>query len=126
MGIVDDTLTQWRRSRFIWGETDCVMAVANYVLALTGNDPAATWRGRYHDEAGARALYDLHGGVQGIVRFGLRGIGIHEGLPAYGRPVVCRVGDHEVAGLCLGPRVAFMAERGVVEGRAEVLAAWAP
>lgn len=39
-----------------WGSHDCMMFAAGVVLAVTGEDLAGTYRGRYVDEAGARAL----------------------------------------------------------------------
>jgi hypothetical protein len=115
----------WQRSAFVWGETDCIMATCNHVLSVTGIDPAAPWRGTYHDEAGARAIYEAYGGPLGLFRFGMSLAGFHEGERAVGRPVVCSLFGHEIAGVDMGSRVAFMAEgRGLVEMRAEVLGAW--
>lgn len=43
------------RSRpFVWGNWDCCLFAADAVLALTGVDHAATFRGRYRTERGAR------------------------------------------------------------------------
>ena len=121
------TLDLWRRSQFVWGETDCIMATCNHVRDTTGIDPAAPWRGTYHDEAGAVAIYSPYGGVLALFKHGMGQVGfkmtqhLQEGFP-----VVCDVAGHEVAGVWLGPRVAFMAAgRGCVEMRAKVLGAWA-
>jgi len=41
---------------FVWGESDCCLAICN-VLHQTGHgDPAAGYRGRYSDESGARVV----------------------------------------------------------------------
>lgn len=69
---------------FAWGVFDCVLFPADCVLAMTGHDPAAEWRGRYSDEAGARRLMAEAGGLPGLAdraglarlptwRFGRRG-----------------------------------------------------
>jgi len=38
---------------FAWGEHDCALSVCNYVLAITGIDLAAEFRGQYKTEAAA-------------------------------------------------------------------------
>lgn len=122
-----DTLNDWRRSAFVWGKTDCILAVCNHVRDQTGIDPAAPWRGTYDDEAGAMAIYQQYGGVLGLFKhgMGLAGFAMTKHLQP-GFPVVCDVAGHEVAGLNIGNRVAFMAAgRGVVEMRAKILAGWA-
>jgi hypothetical protein len=48
---------------FEWGRQDCVLFVGDCIHAMTGKDPVADIRGRYADEAGARALFEeLSGG----------------------------------------------------------------
>ncbi|TAK50232.1 MAG: hypothetical protein EPO23_03230 [Xanthobacteraceae bacterium] len=39
-----------------WGRDDCALWVADIVAKATGRDPAAAWRGRYNDRAGAARL----------------------------------------------------------------------
>jgi len=47
-----------RELQFQWGEFDCALHVANCVRAITGcEDPAAAYRRKYSDEAGAAAIY---------------------------------------------------------------------
>jgi len=121
----DDLRALWRRERFEWGRTDCIMSVCNHVRDLTGTDPAGPWRGSYSDEAGAAAICAAHGGVLGLMRHGMALAGFATGPRGPGRPVVCLIGGHEIAGVDMGQRIAFMAEgRGMVEMRAEVLEAW--
>lgn len=46
-----------RRDAFEWGRRDCALFAADCVLAMTGEDPAAKFRGKYKDATGAaRAL----------------------------------------------------------------------
>ena len=40
-------LHRWAGLPFIWGETDCMMCLADWVLAVKGQDPAAHIRGTY-------------------------------------------------------------------------------
>ena len=35
------------RQPFAWGRHDCALFVADAIAAMTGEDPAADWRGRY-------------------------------------------------------------------------------
>ena len=123
---MDATLNLWRRSTFVWGQTDCIMSVANYIRDVTGSDPAAEWRGTYDDEAGALAITDRYGGPLGLCSYGAGLAGMKPlQQPLRGAVVVCQIGPKEIAGLCLGDRTVFMALRGCVEFRAKVLAAWA-
>lgn len=46
-----------RRGRpFAWGEHDCCLLAADWVLAATGTDLAAAWRGRYRTALEAARL----------------------------------------------------------------------
>lgn len=45
-----------------WGEADCCTAACSAFAALHGVDPMAPLRGRYADEAGARAAVAARGG----------------------------------------------------------------
>lgn len=45
-----------RRTPFAWGTNDCCLFVADGVLAMTGVDIAASFRGKYHDETSCTAL----------------------------------------------------------------------
>lgn len=52
---------------FQWGISDCSLFAANAVLAMTGTDHAAEFRGRYKTARAARQLLKAFGGVAGIV-----------------------------------------------------------
>lgn len=124
MSSVHETRSLWRRSRFVWGRTDCAMSVCRHVQSVTGIDPLADLRGKYSDEAGAQAIIDMHGDLLGLMRCYMAAAGFAMGNPAEGRPVVCDVRGVQITGLCMGSRIGFMAERGYVETRADVLGAW--
>ena len=52
-----DYLNRCSSCAFAWGEHDCALFAAGGVLAMTGVDPAATFRGRYRTAIGSvRAL----------------------------------------------------------------------
>jgi hypothetical protein len=46
-GRLDAHLAQAAVRPFAWGEQDCALFAAGAVAAITGEDPAAPWRGRY-------------------------------------------------------------------------------
>lgn len=62
-----DALVQQRMATpFAWGVHDCCLWAADCVLATTGHDPAAPFRGRYSTAAGALALLDELGGLHAV------------------------------------------------------------
>ena len=98
-----------------------MLSVADHVRRVTGKDPAAQWRGTYHDEAGARALYVTHGDLVAFCGAALAGIGLRLSERAPGAVVVAEMMGHQVAGIDLGRRVMFRTERGVIDWPAKVL-----
>ena len=50
---LSDYLASVATSEFQWGVQDCALHIANAVIAMTGDDPAQAYRGRYADRAGA-------------------------------------------------------------------------
>jgi hypothetical protein len=126
MSLADKTRALWQRSSFVWGETDCILAMCNHVRDCTGIDPAAPWRGTYSTAEGAEAIYAPYGGPLALVRHGMAKAGFQVAEPQDGFPVVASFMGHEIAGVMMGSRVGFMAEgRGLLEIRAKVLEAWA-
>jgi hypothetical protein len=53
-------------ARFAYGQLDCCLFVADAVLAMTGTDIAATFRGRYHSREEALALCESYGGKRSV------------------------------------------------------------
>jgi len=64
-------LSQYLRERiaapFVWGQNDCILFAADAVMAMTGTDLAADYRGTYSDEAGAAALLESLGGIESLI-----------------------------------------------------------
>lgn len=55
--IIAKEIQERRNHEFIWGESDCCLTIADIVLAYTGFDMAAEYRGKYKTAIGAaRAL----------------------------------------------------------------------
>lgn len=62
------------RRPFEWGVSDCVLEVTDWLDQSCGFDIAAEWRGRYHDEAGARAL--MPDGLEAAMRSEMARLGL--------------------------------------------------
>ncbi len=56
-----EALRQRARSRYAWGQNDCAMFAADAVQAMTGQDFAAMFRGRYRTKRGASQVLRAHG-----------------------------------------------------------------
>lgn len=110
---------------FAWGVQDCCLWAADWVLAATGRDPAAVWRGRYRTALGAARLAARRGGFEAHVAACLADAGLTE--TAEPRP-----GDVGIVDLANGPTFAVRTrgcwaakgERGVVLTDAPCLRAW--
>jgi hypothetical protein len=123
------------RKRFVYGETDCLMILADWVRHRRGVDPAARWRGTYHDEAGCRAALIAGGGLVRCIEAGLGPLGIvRTAAPRHGdiglvRTFIqrgARVVLRPVGALCVAPdRWAVMTDRGLSVARFEPYKAWA-
>jgi hypothetical protein len=51
-----DFIAENRDRPFAWGEWDCILFACAAAAAITGEDKAAEYRGRYTTERGARAI----------------------------------------------------------------------
>lgn len=88
---------------FAWGRMDCTSWVADWVLARTGHDAMAAWRGRYRSRLGfTRLLRREDGGLVGAATRGLAGIGA---MPI--DPVAALPGDVGVVETSDGPAMAI-------------------
>lgn len=127
--ILTATLRDWRRTRFVWGVSDCMLSAAAYGGALNGTDPGAGYRGRYDNEAGAMALVEAAGGGAAILGGAMTGAGLSPiSEPQRGDVVCAQIGHDQIGGICLGDFCVFRTPgRGVVEirtSRLMILGAW--
>lgn len=110
--VVDLTVSKWRITPFKWGEEDCLLSIANYVLECTGTDYGASFRDTYATEFGALAhIRDAGGEVALIDASGLP----QTDAPARGDILLIDVSGTTVAALCTGRGVAMRLKRGVLE-----------
>lgn len=112
MDHVDYTLQQWRRSRFIWGESDCMISVSDYWRGISNVDVAGPFRGTYSDEAGAYAIVDAYGGMEGLMSlFELP----RAAAAKRGDIILLDTADGWLASICTGTGAAARRQRGVLE-----------
>lgn len=57
----------WVRQEFQWGRADCLLSLADIILAARGYDPAARFRGRYQTRRGAYRITREFGGPAGAL-----------------------------------------------------------
>jgi hypothetical protein len=123
------------RSRpFVWGTADCCLFVADCILAMTGVDPAAAFRGFYHSAHGARRCLKNYcgGGLEALAEQIAAEQRLPEILPtmaqrgdavlleAYERPP-----EYRALGICLGASIAAQGPQGLsLEPMSRALRAW--
>jgi hypothetical protein len=115
---------------FVWGEGDCMLDVANYLLLLTGHDCGKRFRGLYDSaftcqKASGFLTDPVKPFAECVAEFPLA----MTAEPKRGDVGVILVQDGRKAkatgGICLGRNWAVKAERGLTIGPCiEVLAAW--
>jgi hypothetical protein len=90
----------------VYGEHDCILYCASAAAAMTGEDVAAEYRGKYHDKAGAAAILRTLGAGT-LLRT------IDATVPRRS-PALARRGDwvwhHGAVGLCMGREALFVGE----------------
>lgn len=124
--IVDRTLKLWRSSLFVWGDSDCMLSIGDYVASRGAVDVTGRFRGTYTDEAGALAHMARCGGMTGFAA--MAGL-IPTDTPRRGDVVALAPGSDEqhVGALCTGDGIAARLERGVIEVNirfVRILGAW--
>lgn len=115
-----------------WGERDCALWVAEWLLILTGRDGGGEWRGTYGTEEECAALLRREGGIVEVMRRGVSrtGLVVTSGLPVRGDVGVVKVripggGEAGLAAICVGPRRwAAMSEDGLRVIRADPFIVW--
>lgn len=107
--IVDETIAMWRRGKHVWGQTDCLLSVGDYLFARGYADVASEYRGTYDTEAGALQHIETAGGCDALID--------RTGVPRTTEPA--RRGDvvlvHNIGGICCGDVFALRLERGLFE-----------
>src|ERR1700682_4560700 len=79
---------------FVWGEHDCALFAADGILAISGVDIAADFRGQYHDEASALAAIAAVTGIEsGTIEHAASYCADKHGLAEWRYPKMAQRGD---------------------------------
>ena len=115
-----------RETPFAWGSNDCGLFMADAVMAVTGEDPAAALRG-YSTEEGAEAVLG-EDGLEGTVARALSAIGCGDCPPALaqrGDVALALLGNQPTMTVVLGEVLAGPGPRGLIFlPLARILRAW--
>lgn len=109
-----DYIETRRRRVFSWGDNDCAMFAADWVVEAAGWDPAAAVRGRYTTAVGARRVLknraggDLEAFVDGQLPV------IEQAYAGRGDLMLFAMPDGPALGVCLGTVCACPGETGLV------------
>lgn len=119
-------IAEHRNTPFAWGKHDCCLFAADGVLAMTGVDPMAAFRGKYFDQvSAAQALRDIGDGTLAETVTGILGTPVSVKLARRGDVVMTRTATGPAAGLCAGISSWFAGPDGLtVVPTAKCLAAW--
>lgn len=117
------------RQRFDWQAASCLGLAADWLRTCGYPDPTDPWRGRWTDEASARALLAAAGGLTALMQDAAKRIDLK---PTHGVrrgdvgaiDITTPDGVETAAGLWTGARWVVRAPRGLWGGTAPVQAAW--
>lgn len=108
---------------FEWGRNDCTLFAADAVLAMTGVDHAAGWRG-YDNIRDAQRLIDELGGLRAIATAAL-GDAVPVLMAAPGDVLLLDNGGRELLAICNGTSAIAPWEKGLAAlPMSQALAAW--
>lgn len=118
-------LCEERRSTpFAWGSHDCCLWAADCVQAITGNDFAASYRGRYDDAKGAAELL-VHAGGVGAIASAALGAPVPVSRATVGDVVLVQQEGRKALAACNGSAALATGPHGLVSiGMDAALAAW--
>ena len=114
-------LTRATTLPWVWGRSDCTIWVADWCLLRFGFDPAAGFRGRYDDRAGAERL--IAAGLARTIAPCMTPLR-ETREPHPGDVGIIEIGGRQVAAIRTGPRWAFRTLRGLGEAPASPVISW--
>ncbi len=114
MADLFDTLNVWKAVPFVWGRSDCMMVLADWVWQVRGVDPAADVRGRYHDEASCEAVTGFISRPVEVMGHYAARAGLEQVQQARpGDVAIIQIGNHQLGALWNGQAWVSKSERGV-------------
>ncbi len=111
-----------RERPFVWGESDCCLFAADVVLAMTGEDYAAPYRGKYNSARGSLIALKKYGA--GTIEGSLDLIFPRRRCPRRGDVVIVTLDDSPALGICVGAQSAFRTKEGIVLLSSQGLIGW--
>lgn len=118
---IDRYLTAGASLPWIDGQTDCTMWVADWCVLHFGFDPAANFRGTYHDSAGAARL--TASGLAATIAPHMAPLRATD-APLRGDVGIIDIRGQQVAAIWTGTRWAFRTVRGLGEVPARAIISW--
>ena len=123
-------LHRWMAEPFVWGKSDCILSLADYVISLGHPDPAAKWRGTYDSALSCQRVSGFLNDPVRLIEEGVAPLGFRRVQAAERGDIgVIKVADSgklvATGAICLGINWAVRGERSLVIGpAAEVVAVW--
>lgn len=120
-------LKKWMREPFVWGKSDCMLSIADYLADAVGVDCGGRFRGMYASRTGCARISGFHRDPVRPFADCVAEIPLAETSgPKRGDVGVIEMAGEVVGALCLGAMWAARADRGLVIARpTRVLKAWA-
>lgn len=112
MDVVDKTLQKWRQTSLVWGETDCLLSVNDYLVDCGYPDYGIPFRGFYDDEDGAKRMITEAGGELAIMRRPNLQVTT---TPERGDIMLVELLKMNVAAICTGDTAAMRLVRGACQ-----------
>lgn len=115
-GLLAEFIQGAEKRPFLWGEFDCCLFAADWVLACTGVDVAIELRGKYKSGTGAARVIKKYGGIERMVDDLLAPYGvIKPPITKARRGDVCLLDTPlgDALGVCCGERIACATFNGV-------------
>lgn len=125
MVTLSDYLSAAAARPFAWGECDCALFGADWVLARRGFDPAVGFRGTYRRSCQAQDVLILRGGLLKLVGKQLAANGVEETSdPQPGDVGVVEATEGATVAICVEGGWACKSPRGVAVAPRRLYKAW--
>jgi hypothetical protein len=113
-------LHERRTMPFVWGSNDCCLFSADAILAMTGIDTMADYRGKYNSALSAVRLFKAGGGIEACAAASCKASSFDEraniNFAQRGDLVLWDTPTHGPAfGICVGVYSAFASTNGTIE-----------
>lgn len=123
LDLIDRTLQNWRCTKFVYGQSDCMLSIGRYLASTGHKDVTPQFIGRYDTHEGAVAVMAAHGGIPGLMA--MAGARQKDGRAERGDVVEVRykTDDEEgsIGGICTDNFIAIRRDGYVSEVRMSLL-----